>query len=67
MKKLHQNDKINTVDGLRIDYDDGWAIMRPSGTEPKFRITSESKDENIAKKRADSLKEEFETIIKRSS
>ena len=67
LKKNHQKDVINTVDGLRIDYDDGWAIMRPSGTEPKFRITSESKDENVAKRRADLLKKEFETIIERLS
>ena len=65
--EIHQNDTINTLDGLRIDYEDGWAIMRPSGTEPKFRITSESKDEIVAKKRADSLKKEFETIIERLS
>ena len=34
----------------------------PSGTEPKFRITAESKDENIAKKYADTLKKEFDEI-----
>ncbi len=37
----HEGEKINLTDGLRIDYDDGWALMRPSGTEPKFRVYSE--------------------------
>ena len=60
----HKNEKTNTVDGLRIDYNDGWVIMRPSGTEPKFRITSESKEETISKQRADQFKKEFESILK---
>ena len=59
----HSKDDINITDGVRINYADGWIIMRPSGTEPKFRITSESKDENIAKKRADSFKKEIECFI----
>ena len=67
LKENHKNDRVNDLDGVRIDYDDGWAIMRPSGTEPKFRVTSESKDEKVAKERADSLKEEVEDIIKRLS
>ena len=62
LTKRHEKDNLNTTDGTRIDYADGWAIMRPSGTEPKFRITAESKDENIAKKYADTLKKEFDEI-----
>jgi phosphomannomutase/phosphoglucomutase len=34
-------------------YDDGWVLVRPSGTEPKFRIYSESKIKEVAVKRAD--------------
>ena len=62
LTKRHEKDNLNTTDGIRIDYADGWAIMRPSGTEPKFRITAESKDEDIAKKYADALKKEFDEI-----
>lgn len=58
----HKNENINTVDGVRIDYDDGWVIMRPSGTEPKFRITSESQDQKVAEERANRFKKEFESI-----
>ncbi len=55
---------LNTTDGIRIDYDNGWAIMRPSGTEEKFRITVESKDEVIAKKRSEELVQLFNDIYK---
>ena len=64
LKKKHRNDNINELDGLRVDFDDGWVIMRPSGTEPKFRITSESKDKDVAERRAESFKKEYESIYK---
>lgn len=56
----HPDERINRVDGLRIDYDDGWVLLRPSGTEPKFRIYSESKVPEIAETRADAFRREFE-------
>ncbi len=34
----HQIAQINTIDGLKIIMDDdSWILLRPSGTEPKFR------------------------------
>lgn len=33
---------INTLDGVRVELEDGWILIRPSGTEPKIRITVES-------------------------
>ena len=44
--------RIDSTDGLKIIFDDGWVLARPSGTEPIFRIYSESKDEEAAKSRA---------------
>lgn len=64
MAEMHNDLRLNTVDGLRIDYDDGWVLLRPSGTEPKFRIYSESKDPEVARFRADMFKAEFEGIVK---
>jgi phosphomannomutase/phosphoglucomutase len=45
--------KIDHTDGMKAIFDDGWVLARPSGTEPLFRIFSESKDEDTAKERAD--------------
>ncbi len=41
--------KIDTTDGVKIWYEDGWILMRPSGTEPIFRIFAEAKDQKRAK------------------
>jgi len=37
--------KLDTVDGLRLALDDGWLLIRPSGTEPRIRITAEASTE----------------------
>ena len=65
LKNNHKDDNINDLDGLRIDYENGWVIMRPSGTEPKFRITFESKDPDIAVNKANMFKNEFESLYKK--
>ncbi|MFW9946606.1 MAG: phosphoglucosamine mutase [Candidatus Odinarchaeota archaeon] len=33
---------INTIDGCRFDYDEGWFLIRRSGTSPYLRISGES-------------------------
>ncbi|MBS7288899.1 MAG: hypothetical protein KIH01_09245, partial [Candidatus Freyarchaeota archaeon] len=39
---------INTIDGVRVDFDDGWFIVRASNTQPLIRVTAEAKtDEKL--------------------
>jgi phosphomannomutase len=44
----------NETDGVRIDGEDYWVLVRPSGTEPVLRVTVEGKEkskvEEIVKK-----------------
>lgn len=40
--------KLDTTDGVKILKDDGWLIIRPSGTEPIFRCFSESDSQEKA-------------------
>ena len=35
---------VSTVDGVRLELDEGWVLMRPSGTEPLIRLTAEGRD-----------------------
>lgn len=40
-------EKINTMDGIRIELDEGWVLLRPSNTSPLIRLTVEADDENL--------------------
>lgn len=46
--KKYSSEKINTEDGLKIDFKDHWVHFRKSNTEPIIRIITEGKDETIA-------------------
>ncbi len=41
---------ISTIDGIRLGFDDAWALVRPSGTEPLIRITVEGATRDVVEK-----------------
>jgi phosphoglucosamine mutase len=45
---------VSNTDGLKLDFEDGWLLVRPSGTEPKIRLTAEAKTEKRAQQLYDS-------------
>ncbi len=45
--------RTDVTDGIKIFFDGGWSLVRPSGTEPIFRIYSEGKDEGTARRCGD--------------
>ncbi len=47
--------EVSTTDGHRLDYGDAWVLVRPSGTEPKVRISSEATTASRAADLADEL------------
>jgi len=54
-KKLFANAKLDTTDGCRFDFDDGWLHLRVSNTEPVMRIIVEAKDRRAAQKYIDAV------------
>ena len=48
MKAKYSNEKVNDIDGIKIDFPTEWVHLRKSNTEPIIRIYSESKDEAAA-------------------
>jgi phosphomannomutase len=61
IKKKYKKHPINTVDGVKIEFDMEWVHLRRSNTEPIIRIYAESdlevKAENLAKKIITDIKE----------
>jgi phosphomannomutase/phosphoglucomutase len=45
--------RVDTTDGVKVYFEGGWTLIRPSGTEPIFRIYSEGKTEQKAHEIAD--------------
>jgi len=56
--------EVETIDGVKLKYTDGsWALVRPSGTEPIFRIYSEAINQVDANVLANENKSKLEAII----
>ena len=43
---------LDTTDGYRLDYGDGWVLARPSGTEPVVRVYAEARSYDRAEELA---------------
>lgn len=54
--------KVMTIDGIRVDFEDGWALIRASNTEPILRLSVEAKTE----KRMNEILKEFAEITEKS-
>ena len=62
LKGLAKGLRVNDIDGVKVHYDDGWVLVRPSGTEPIFRIFAEAKTDARAK----ALAAEGEALLRRA-
>jgi len=43
-KEVFADAKLDTTDGCRFDFDDGWLHLRASNTEPVIRVIAEAKE-----------------------
>ncbi len=41
--KFQNMGKVSIIDGIRVDMEEGWVLVRPSGTEEKIRITAQAR------------------------
>jgi len=44
----YKKEEVSTVDGVKIDFEEGWVHLRKSNTEPIIRVYSESNSMNMA-------------------
>lgn len=66
VKAKYQHEKINTIDGVKIDFENEkeWVHLRKSNTEPIIRIYAESQNEEKADALARKIISDIELIIK---
>ena len=57
---ISKNYKIIDIDGVRIEFEDSWALVRASNTGPNLTIRFEAK----TKERLEELNNEFKNLIK---
>jgi phosphomannomutase len=66
VKNKYAQEKINTADGVKIDFEKEkeWVHLRKSNTEPIIRIYAESENEKKADELAKKIIREIQDVIK---
>ena len=59
-----KKEDYNTIDGLKVNFEDGWVHMRKSNTEPIIRIYSEGPTEARAKELVSMVRTKVDAILK---
>ena len=64
LKEKYKAQPINTVDGVKIEFDQSWVHLRKSNTEPIIRIYSEADSINTAEILAQKIMGDIREIVK---
>lgn len=63
MQKRYVNEKITTIDGVKIDLADSWVHLRKSNTEPIIRIYTEAPTQQQADALAEKIISEIKEVV----
>ena len=63
LEDKYKKEKITNIDGLKIDFKEGWVHLRKSNTEPIIRVYAESKGEDKANALAENMIKEIKKLI----
>jgi phosphomannomutase len=63
IQEKYKKQEINTEDGLKIDFEDGWVQLRTSNTEPIIRVYTEANMETTAENMAKQFIKEIQERI----
>ena len=63
LSKKYENEHVNTIDGLKIDFEESWVHLRKSNTEPIIRIYSEAKTLEKSIDLVKNIQEEIKSLI----
>ena len=59
----YKNEDVNTIDGVKIDFADGWVHLRKSNTEPIIRVYSEKSSMEAANKLAQQIIDDVNGMV----
>jgi phosphomannomutase len=62
MEQRYQNERLTTIDGVKIDFSQSWVHLRKSNTEPIIRIYTEAPSQQEADALADKIISEIKAI-----
>ncbi|MBO3098927.1 phosphoglucosamine mutase [Gelidibacter pelagius] len=62
MEARYQNEKLTTIDGVKIDFSESWVHLRKSNTEPIIRIYTEALSQDEADALADKIISEIKAV-----
>ncbi len=62
MEARYKNEKMTTIDGVKIDFSDSWVHLRKSNTEPIIRIYTEAPSQDEADGLADKIISEIKAV-----
>lgn len=60
----YQNNEVNKVDGVKVDFEDQWVHLRKSNTEPIIRVYTEAGAKHTAQALAKKIMEDIREVIK---
>lgn len=64
IEKKYSAQPVNTVDGVKIEFNKEWVHLRKSNTEPIIRIYSESQNESTAENLANKIIQDIRELMK---
>lgn len=64
LEEKHQKEDYSTIDGLKIDFPEGWVHLRKSNTEPIIRIYAEGTTEDLVQMLIKGIHQDVAEILK---
>ena len=63
LTEKYQNHPINTIDGVKIEFEDEWVHLRKSNTEPIIRIYAEGSTMSVADSLVNKIKSDIKELL----
>ena len=63
MREKYKDEPVNSIDGVKIDFENEWVHLRKSNTEPIIRVYSESNSKGAADQLAEKIIAEIKELV----